>query len=190
MNDINFFSQHIENRREKGKKNGLTVLIAIVILAISIGIYILNQRKIERLESELKVLKIEMSSDAIKEGLNNYKNIEERTKILTMYHENLIEAIDKIDKIYNVNSYMINDIKRVMPAKMFITSMNGNSESIFMQGVATNRIAVAEFQHNLKKLKYFSDAHVNVISSEHAETENLVFTVKCYFEDVTENEAK
>ncbi len=113
MKDINFFSEYIQNRKRKGKKTSIVTFAIIITLCTSIGFYAYNNRKIEFLESELELLKIDMSSEDMKEGLNKYKNIEDKTKLLNMYHSNLIEVISKIDKVYNVNSFIINDIGNI-----------------------------------------------------------------------------
>ncbi len=120
MKDINFFSEYIQNRKRKGKKTSIVTFAIIITLCTSIGFYAYNNRKIEFLESELELLKIDMSSEDMKEGLNKYKNIEDKTKLLNMYHSNLIEVISKIDKVYNVNSFIINDIGNIGRKRMLL----------------------------------------------------------------------
>ncbi|RKD27896.1 Tfp pilus assembly protein PilN [Caminicella sporogenes DSM 14501] len=190
MRDINFFSQYTQKRRDVLKKYTSLTLVIIIIFSTSVGVFIYNYKKIKSLEARLDLLKEYLSSKDVKEKLNEYKNIEKKAEILNMYYSSLTRIIDRIDSTDNINSDVINDIKNVMPKKMFITSLNANSREIYLQGVTVNRILIAEFLHNLKNLGYFSNVNVNVISKEHSQTDNLVFTVKCYFRDVTEDEVE
>lgn len=190
MRDFNFFSPYLEYKKKSTKKVFHTVIIVLIIIIPTFGIYSYNQYKITKLENRLSALQDSMTSNERVEGIKKYKEVEKKLEVLKQYFTALNNVNDKINRLDVINSELFNKLESVFPKTVFIRNLSVTTNEIQMQGVSKDKIAVAELQHNLKELKIFDKVHVSIITNESDEGSNVIFAVLCTLKDVANDETE
>ncbi len=183
MRDINFFSFYIDKRKSARKKHIIIYSSIFIIAGGLIGFYIWNNNKIEDLNKDLQRYEELFNSKEMTLKINEAETKRQKIEVLTQYEVILQTINGQIDLVDRINSQIINDIASSMPKEMYILNANINQVEINLQGVASNRILIAEWIHNLKEFPYLASVHANIIAVEDNENNNQVFDIKCTFKD-------
>lgn len=190
MKDFNFFSSFIETKKASTTKYISIGLITVFIFLIVVGFSYVNYSKVKALENEIAELRAYLDSEEVIERL---KDVEEKKRKLTVMREyfSILEEINRnIDNAYVINSELIEKVSSTFPKELFVNSIVLAQADLQMQGISNNRVAIAEFQHNLKELEVFSKVNVSTINKESEESSNYFFSMTCTFEGVENNEVE
>ncbi|SMB95007.1 Tfp pilus assembly protein PilN [Desulfonispora thiosulfatigenes DSM 11270] len=193
MRDINFFSYYID-RKGSSKKKLYILISTLAIFILFTGITTTQILKANHLEKKINLVQAELSNP---EMLKKAKEIEKKKEKVDLLrkHYNIVKKINQqIVEVDKFHSHQLEVIADSLPQQSFIKDISVDNETIKIQGIATNNIAVAELEHNLKKTLLFDDVHVDIINDESASEEmtsagNKQFNLICtFFKDVNNGE--
>ncbi|MBF8982639.1 PilN domain-containing protein [Lutibacter sp. B2] len=189
MRDFNFFSPYVDEKKTVKKKN-MYVVIIIMFIVISVGGVTTTNILIEKqLQKELLSMQKLLTDKEIKDKLNDIDEKKRKIEVLTKYHEIAGKINQQINNIDVINSTLLENISSSLPQKIFIQGMAINHKVLSIQGVSSNRVAIAEFEYNLKQINIFYDVHVNMINNESMDNTNKQFSIECtFFKDVKNHE--
>ncbi len=191
MRDYNFFSPYIESKSSTSNKKQIyiiSMITAVILLAFSFYLY--NIYKLQSIKEELAKIDKFLLSDSTQKSLEQYKLIEEKVQKLNTYQHIIKNAAKNIDSNDKINTSLLENISGAMPKNVFLKVMNISSETVQLNGIASNRVAVAEFVYNLKNNGVFRIVHIGNISEEGEDGDSYIFTLVCKSEGVSDYEAK
>ncbi len=190
MGDMNFFSSYNKKGEKKtgGKSNTVINVIVILILtgAVSMGLY--NLFVIRNLNREIQSLSIEL--EALKKD-PKLKEIQAKVKQVSDYKSELSKLVelDKyIESIDKVNEYILQDIRSNTPPELFLKSMVMTHEGIKIEGVSKDKGSIAQFGHNLTKVRGLEKTFISQVTDE-GENYKFYLDIDLKEEIVNESEA-
>lgn len=189
MRDFNFFSIYVDTKKNSRRKILKAVSSMIVIVVAFGSVFAFYQLKIINLNKQLANLETEITSKERIEGVNKYKETKKKLEILNQYYAAIDDINTKINDISYVKTDFLRELESAFPEDVFIRVMTVTNSEIQMQGISKSRVAIAEFQHNLKEIDRFIDVYVSVINTEHEISKNSIFTVRCTLKDVNKDES-
>lgn len=190
MKDFNFFSIYVDGKKNLRRKVLKTVLGLLFLVLVFGSIFAFYHLKIIRLKAQLTNLEADITSKERIEGVNRYKETTKKIEILNQYYTAIDGINVQINEISNIKTEFLRGIEETFPEDIYIKVMSATSSEIRMQGVSKSRVAIAEFQHNLKNIEEFIDVYVSVLNKEPDITDNYIFTISCILKEVVENEAE
>ncbi len=184
MKDINFFEPYSGQKKEKlNFKRYIYGSISIALILI-IGSLTFNSIRIFILNKDITSYNSKLADPKIQEQLNEAERVNSQIDILTQYNEALYDVSMHVKKRDIVSDTLLNDISSTVPSEVSFKNLKIEGNVINIQGVSTNRVAVAELEHNLKKLNSMQDVYVNSIDNSGAVENNYSFDIKCVLKDV------
>ena len=179
MKNINFFQPYIEKSKFSGKNSTVLVGAGVFLLVLVLGFYGFNFYKIYALNKQIATMENEMRQPAFAKKVAKYEEVKRKTEALTGYGK-MVEGLNNyVDSQALISSGFFSQINRAMPQNVFLQAASITPLTLDLQGVAVNRIAVAEYIHNLKGLDLFSEVYVSNINQEATGTGSMLFTLKC-----------
>ena len=164
MKDFNFFEPYLDKREISGY-NVLIWYAAALVVVLGLIIYpLVNLFRINSLKKSIAVMKGNLESSTLYERLNI---IEQKKEKVSELDEKLLllENADKIIENRDVlNDLLLSKITGKVPKDVFFKSLNLSPDQIQIQGAATNNLAVAHLESNLKSDKVFKDIYISNIS--------------------------
>lgn len=184
MKDINFFTPYQEKRKEsKHLHTYIYGIAAIVMLAIVVS-FAANHFRIYRLEKDIKYYTNEMNDSKFSLQLKQAENVNNQIDILTDYDNRITDISKAVIKRDLVSDTLLNNISSTIPSEISFKNITINSGNISLQGVSTNRTAVAELKYNLSNLEELDSVYVNSINNSGAVDGEYSFDIKCVLKDV------
>lgn len=185
MRDFNFFEPYLSKNKKISNKKFLMYISAFILIIFFIIIPIVNLINIKNTEKEVisasnmintyedyeEVQQLEEKSQKIKEMKQNFQMLKE-----------LEAAMNEKDVI---NDFLIYTIRDMVPKDLFFKVVTIDSEMVEIQGVAKNKMAIAELKYNLENVKYFQDIFIPTISGD---DKSYTFTLTFNIKDVTSND--
>lgn len=190
MRDFNFFSSFIESKKASASKYIIIGLISTFIIIIVGGFSYINHKNAIALEEEIKGYKAYLNSGEVIEKVKEVEEKRRKIGVMKKYFEALEKINSGLENTYVVDSELIENIAATFPKELFISSMSITDNIVQMQGISSNRVAIAELQHNLKEIRLIDKVNVGIISEESEESNNFIFNMTCIFKDVKNNEIK
>lgn len=184
MKDINFFEPYSGQKKEKLNFKIYIYGSISVALILVIGSLTFNSIRIFMLNKEIKSYNGKLAEPKIQEQLNEAERVNSQINILTQYNESLNDISMSVKQRDIVSDILLNNISSTVPSEVSFKNLNIEGNIINIQGVSTNRVAVAELEHNLKKLNNMQDVYVNSIDNSGAVENNYSFDIKCVLKDV------
>lgn len=193
--DFNFFQPYLG--KEKKQKNKILYISIIfgAMLFISAATTIWNYTQISNTKKEIEQMNKVINSPKSKEILKQGEKLNKKYDILKKYYSGVSSITTNIYKKEIINSDLMNKVSLSLPTSVSFKSMTLNGNTIQIQGVAANRVNIAEFQYNLKQLQEIKDVQVMTINQNYnadtvtnVQNGNCNFTLKCTLKDVDENE--
>lgn len=182
--DINFFTPYQEKRKESKSLHiyvyGITAIVMFAIV-VSFGI---NCFRIYRLEKDIKYYTNEMNDSKFSLQLKHAENVNDQINILTDYDDRIADVSKAVRKRDLVSDTLLNNISSTIPSEIHLKSIVINSGNITLQGISTNRTAVAELKYNLSNLEELDSVYVNSINNTGAVEGEYSFDIKCILKDV------
>lgn len=184
MRDVNFFSHYIG--RKKQAKNSKTyiygaVTLALSVIAVTFGI---NTAKLLMLERSIQGYNDKLTASETKTKFMEAENINKQMDILKQYDTSLSEISKATRYRDNVSEKMLNDINSTFPSQISLKNLDVVENTIIMKGTSTDRVGVAELQHNLSKLSEVTVVYVSSINTQNAVEGEYSFDIKCVLKEV------
>ncbi|TCT16897.1 type IV pilus assembly protein PilM [Natranaerovirga pectinivora] len=157
MSKINFVPTEIIHRDTKNRKKRLIVELIVLggALFVLVLMYPLNEKN-----------RLELEKTRLINEINSIKGIEEIIK----KHEGLTKELslrEDVLKISKNNSEylleILNEFEREMPTNLHYTSLNHTHNQLMISGYATDKLTIATYIENIKKMDYFSDIYINTV---------------------------
>lgn len=172
MNELNFFEEN--NRNNISNQNIIKVsilafLLFFIILFISLNI------KISNLQTELNDL-METRLDIANSNVENTDDAYNQTDTISTLDlkRDSVANIESLENYQNINSNLLEDIKKALPTNLFLNDMIINKEGINITGYAKSLNLIASFQSNLSSNNLFNDVFIENITNDLG---NYVFTL-------------
>ena len=182
--DINFFTPYQEKRKESKSLHtyvyGITAIVMFAIV-VSFGV---NCFRIYRLEKDIKYYTNEMNDSKFSLQLKHAENVNDQINILTDYDNRIADISKAVRKRDLVSDTLLNNISSTIPSEINLKSIAINIGNISLQGISTNRTAVAELKYNLSNLEELDSVYVNSINNNGAVEGEYSFDIKCILKDV------
>lgn len=179
MRDFNFFRSYTDTKKATKDKYFFSITAIVVFTAVIIGIYLYNLIVITMMNNEIAgIYKFVKEPENIKR-LQAYVETKEKNEIMNSYYEELSVVNLKVYSKARVNSELLTIINAAMPKDVFTETMTVDSKAVQIQGIATNRSIIAQFQHNLSEESTFKNVVVNSIGLDSEDSTNYIFVLKC-----------
>ncbi len=164
MKDFNFFEPYLDKKEISSYNNIILYTVAAVVVLGMIIYPLVNVFKISSLKKHVAAMKTNLESsdiyerlDVVKQKKEKLSETEERLSLLKDV-DNVIEGKDVI------NDSLLNKITGKVPKDAFLKSLNLSPAQIRIEGTATNNLAVAHLENNLRSDTDFKDVYIPSIS--------------------------
>ena len=178
--DMNFFSQFGGRKKAKSSLDiyayliGGIILAAIIIsLAVNLITLFLTSRSINDFQAKL-------DAPEVQEKLKESDTVNQQIDALTKYDTTITTINDAVQTHNVVTTKLLNQIASTRPSEVYLIKVDITNNDITIQGKSKNRVAIAEFEHNLSKLDNVGGAYIGSIAGE----QELTFDLKCVLKDV------
>lgn len=169
LNELNFFENN--NKKIYLKQNFIKFVIFGFILATLVT-YIYINFKITNLQIELN----QLTQDRLNIVPSNLgSNITDELEL----KRNSVTSIESIENYENVNSDLLEQIKKSLPNNLFLNDMTINDNEIIITGYAKSLNIIANFQSNLSSNSLFNNVFVQNITNDLG---NYIFTLTAKME--------
>lgn len=186
MRDFNFFSGAIGIKNSQRKKAVVYLLFLALYLIIAAGIYFLLQMGINSGTSKLQQYDAYLQSDETALKRQQVQDKKQEHEKLAQYNEYL-EALNrdlKGDAV--IGSEFIGQIVSTIPKDLYFESISMSYNQLQIQGNASSRIKIAEFQSNMQELGLFEDVYISSINTVPEGEDLFTFTMACQLKEVIE----
>lgn len=184
MKDLNFFGPYQGQKKEKINTQ-MYIYGAIAIVGVLIvSTLIFNNVKIYILDKSIKDYTLKLEAKEIQANLKEAEDINNEISLLKEYDSALVDISTSVKDRDIVSYELLNNISSTLPSEVSFKTLDIKENNISIQGVATNRISVAELKHNLSQLPNMQDVYVNSINSKSAVEGEYSFDIKCVLKDV------
>ena len=184
MKDLNFIAPYQGKKKEKTNTNmyiyGAAGLVGFAILST----LIFNSAKLFLLNRSIKDYTLKLEDKEIQTELREAEILNNQIQVLNQYDTELLHVAKSVKERDNVSDTLLNEISSTVPSEVSFKNMDVINNTINIQGVATNRISVAELKHNLSGLTKMQDVYVNSIKDSGAVEGEYSFDIKCVLKDV------
>lgn len=190
MGEINFLSSYLDIKRKKRMKVLHVFFFLMALLLPMLTIYGINTYRRDYYSQQLANLERNLNSEELIAKVEHYNTSKKKLEILEQYYHVIYNVNQQIMQISHMGREVLEKIEGTFPQDVFIKVFISTLEGISMQGTAKDRIAIAEFQHNLKNLELFEVVHVNILSQESLIEDTIIFDIKCTFKGGDDDEVK
>lgn len=191
MHDFNFFRSY---QKPTGKAAALkqnTMIACITIFVLIAGIYSFNGYRIYKLNSEMKQMTEFMTAPENAKLYQKYLKTKDQVAVLNSY----FTVTDRINRLiennYEVNNDMLLTLSNAIPSTISLQSSKINNLTVDFQGLTKNRLAIAEYEHNLIETGLFKEVFVTNIDQAYdisygvSTADNYLFSIKCELKEGT-----
>ncbi len=189
MKDFNFFEPYLD-KDEFSRYNILILYIVALVVVLGLITYpLVNIFRINSLNKQIGIMKSNLESDKVSERLNTVKQKKETVSEMEE-RLSLLENVDKIIEGRNViDDMFLSKITDQVPKEVFLSSLDLSANQIRVQGSATNSLAIAHFESNLKSEESFEEIYIpNISLKEGLYNFSINFTLKGAEEDDAEQD--
>ncbi|MBB6216607.1 type IV pilus assembly protein PilN [Anaerosolibacter carboniphilus] len=164
MRDYNFFEPYITKKRSIGLTKASVTKLIIGIAFVLVILPLVNLYLIHRLENEAAHVNQLAYSTPDYQQRKEIEAKENTTKQKQIYLEKLKDLDRNMTNMDIINDLLLYAMNDAVPEGLFFQSISLDMEKVQIQGIAESRVAIAEFQHNLKKTPNFQEVFVSTIS--------------------------
>ncbi|GAA0752447.1 PilN domain-containing protein [Clostridium sartagoforme] len=180
IRDMNFFSPYQGQKKEQKNKNIYVYSMAGFLSVVIIGTLTWNSTNILLLNNKIKNYNEKLEQQDIKEKISKWDDISKKNDILTKYDTELSKIVYALNTREVVTTDLLDKLSSSLPTEVTFNSINITNTEVSIQAVSTNRVAIGEIEHNLKKLNIIQDVYIGGISGD----EQYTFDIKCVLKDV------
>lgn len=164
MRDINFFSSYIRHSEKIKKRVSYIVLFSFVFISILSLTYYYYIVMTSELNTKIAKNQMFLSLKENKQKLDEIENLKYRIDVLRNYTNTSDKIKLEIEKLNIINSSLLKDISTSIPKEITLGEINIDTEEIYFYGFSNDKISIAQFEYNLKKV--FDYVFVYSISKE------------------------
>lgn len=182
---INLIPKEIEQKAAARRKTFKIVGIAVTVISIFLGLYLMRVSKLSSLRGEIEEVEQELSE--IESVVKKVKSIKKRKAELDK-KINVIKGLMESRLLYPV---FMEDIAEILPSGVWLTNLNTHTEDLSlklnMEVKAINNYTSADFINALEKSDKFTEIQfpgINTAVSEDG-TEIRTFNLTCRYETST-----
>lgn len=186
MLDYNFFSGYIAAGREMRRKTLVVVSIFTVLVAIIGGGYLFTEWMVYSLQRDIQPMQAFLNSAETRQKIQEVEKKKKKFEVMNKYYNAVNRISSNIDRSDRVKSSLLEKVTETLPADTTFKTLSLTPESILIQGTVSNRVAVAEFSHNLAALGIFMDVYVKDIKQDSKDGNICTFDIECMLKDVAE----
>jgi len=184
MRDVNFFSPYIGRKKQiKNYKiyiyGGITLTLFFIILTFGI-----NTTRLFMLERSITEYNDKLTASEMQAKFTAAENVNRQIDILKQYDLSLTEISKAVKYRDNVSEKLLKDINSNFPNQISLKNLDIVENTIVLKGTSTDRLGIAELQHNLSKLSLMTDVYVSSISTQNAVEGEYSFDIKCVLKEV------
>ena len=161
MQQINFFKPYFEEKRIQPKQKMLLVsgLAAVVLLSV----FGWNFYQIQSLKSHFAEQTAFLNGKNAQETKLEISDTQDKLKKMDTYLQSVNVLAQGLQKEDRINRQLIDRITAMVPNAISFETLSLVESLFTLQGTASNRIAVAELQHNLQISDIFQNVQVKTI---------------------------
>lgn len=184
MKDINFFKPYIgKNKEKKDEKKYFYVAYGILTLVILVT-FTINISKIILLNRDIEDYTEKLSATEIQEKLKEAQEVSDKIEVLDKYETALSDVANSVAKNDIVTDDLLNDICGVIPGDVSFKDFKIEGYDVTISGVSHSRVAIGEFEHNLRELSKVKDVHIKEIAKSNTVGEDYSFDMTCVLREV------
>lgn len=178
--DMNFFAPYEGKKKEQKNKNIYIYSLIVFMVVAIIGSFIYNTASILIAKNKISFYEKELEKPEILEKVKVYEELDRKNTALLSYEGQVKEITEAIESRQVVDTEILNKVSGTLPSEVSISGIIINKDQINIKAVSTDRIAIGEFEHNLRNLDITKDIYISSISG----SEIYTFDVKCYLKEV------
>lgn len=156
MKEFNFFKPYLSTVKKEDKKGpeaffvvGMGLLIFVAILSIGIGAYMWMATN--NLKDELQVLEENINDPKIKEELAQIAILEDQVRMIES-EKLFVDSLDaKFTNMSKVNGSFMDFVANEVVENLYLTSVVIQNTTVEIEGVALNRMGIAQFEYDLRR---------------------------------------
>lgn len=182
MHDINFFSSYIEVSEQKGKSTYRLAAVIGILAALIIVVPLYFEIRIIMNNSVANQCANYLESEAALQSIEKIKDAHDRKAIIDLYKQQLDALLNRAEYTSSISGNILRELAAQMPEGLFINNISLNGSTLNMTGVGKDRLAIAKFEHNMKKDDKFMKVYISSISASGGINENnngYNFTLTC-----------
>ncbi|MDS0525688.1 PilN domain-containing protein [Clostridium sp. SHJSY1] len=184
MRDLNFFSQYQEKKQEKKNEKIYFYLASGLLVSIIIGTVSFNLVKIMIYDKQIKEYTEKFNANDIQTKLKEADEVSGKLSILTKYESALSSVSTSLRKLDVVTDDLLNDICGAIPSEVSFKDFKVEGYDVTISGISSNREAIGEYEHNLKKLSKIKSVQITKISKTNTVGEDYSFDMTCVLKEV------
>lgn len=178
--DMNFFSP-LQGMKKEAKDKKIYIYSVFGFLAVVIiGTLAWNSINLYLTGKEIDDYKAKLQATDVQQKLNEFKDTTSKIDSLNKYEQELQVIAKAVDSKDVVTTKLLNELSSTLPTEVSFDSISISNKVITMQAKSSNRTAIGEIEHNLKKLNFIQDVYVGGIAGDTEYT----FDLKCTLKDV------
>lgn len=184
MRDINFFSYY-QDKKQKKRDFKIYFYIAYGLLALVIlTTFAINVSKIIFLNKDIKDYTDKLSKTEVQSQLKEADKISGEIAVLSKYESQLSDIANSVTKNDIVTDDLLNDICGAIPSDVSFKDFKIEGYDITISGITHTRLAIGEFEHNLRELSKIKDVQVVEIAKSNTVGEDYSFNMTCVLKEV------
>ena len=168
MRDFNFFAPYEQEPKKQTSGSNVLLIVAAGVLALCLAIVIFNSMSLMSLQKSIKDLDDNMNNEEFKAKVANVETKQAELVSLKADKEFFEEMNIVMDKQDRVNEAAIRLIAEQVPDNLHLTDLSIIEDKIDIKGKTYNKVAVAQFQHNLRETQEFKNLFVSEMVKEEA----------------------
>ncbi len=160
MKDLNFFSTYSKGTERKVNRNLLFYSVVILVTLAMVFYYAYNFVLIRKANKDLIASKTQIEEAETNEKIKDVLDKEAEIEDLKGSVARLKSLDDYVKEKDIINEGLLLTITNAIPGELFIRNMALSYDLIKLDGVASGKEAISQFQYNLKKLDVFGEIFV------------------------------
>lgn len=179
MKEFNFFKPYLATVKKSARKGlevffvmGVALLAAVLILSAGAAAYMYTTEK--GLQAKVEDLDRKMEDTALQSEVAQVEILEE--EVQTIEREKMfVDLLDaKFNNMSKVNGAFMDFVANEVVENLYLTSVVIRDATVEMEGVALNRMGIAQFEYDLRKNGNFVNILVENIEKQ-ADSEGYRF---------------
>lgn len=189
MKDFNFFEPFLGEKKAFKYKYAVMGVIIGTLMTFVIISYGWNFYKLYTLKENIKTMEEYLNKKEIVEKSKAVESLKKQIEVGKKQYAELDVLAAEMKKKDIVSTTLLDKIISVVPQNLGFKAVQIQPAGIQFQGVSTDRIAIAEFEHNIKALTGLKEVFVSNITKSTGK-EEYAFTLQCIKEEESKNENK
>ena len=179
MNDLNFFSGYIYQRKNARNKTIAVYAVIITILLAVFSSYIVTEIIAVNIQTDTTYLRKYLEDPATLGKQQELTELKQKLAILAQYNAELDATRESLGRLDVVKGALLETFNTTLPEDIVMSSLVYSKDGISIKGTSNDRIPVAEIAHNLNELGIFAEVHVADITADTEAAGSYTFTADC-----------